>query len=488
MNIRNYIPLTIVLILMIIGIFLRTYEFEGFTTYLSDQGRDAIIVKNIATFQHWPAIGAPSSVGQVYLGPFYYYLIAPFLPLFMFNPVGLSYASLFYSIVGMALVYYVIRKDHGIIMALTTLFLMTFSVTLISFARFSWNPNLLPYFGFFTLYFFSKWLKEKNLISSLMFGSVFGLAIQLHYLAVFLGVPILLMYLLDLYGSKNKLKQLVGLVPALGGFLLCISPLILFDIRHNFINAKQLSKLITDGGLSSGQPYIARLTDTIIGLANHGLQIVANPSIVVGVVGILLIIVLWYAYRFKSQFILLHVLSVLTYMVGFAYLGNPRFAHYYGQIYISLFIIIAYVITMQKQAVVRYVGLAFMAILFLWFNIPRYHFFVQTPNHQISHAKTVAMELKKHIGDKPYNIATWPVDMGEDMYIYFLEIGNMGPADRTKLEITDQLFVLCSEEPCEVTDSPSWNISMFGPAHIVDKWEIENIQIYKLEHNTPDSL
>ena len=484
----RHIVLILTILLFITGLFLRIYEFEGFTTYLSDQGRDAIIVKQIVTFEHLPAIGAPSSVGQVYLGPFYYYLIAPFLPLFDFNPIGLSYASLFYSLVGMALVYYVLKKDHGVLVALTTLFMMVFSVTLISFARFSWNPNLLPYFGFFTLYFFHSWLEKKTLWHGIAFGSIFGLAIQLHYLAVFLGIPMLLMYGWHLYASQNKIKNLIQLIPSIGAFLMFISPLILFDIRHDGINAKQFIHLVADGGLTSGQPYSARLMETIVGLINHGLQIEASSLLSLLLLGGILIGGLWYTYRLQSRFALLHILNILTYTLGFAYLGNPRFAHYYGQIYISLFFIISFIIVSQKNNTIRNTGFALFLIVFLVFNIPRYHFFFQTPNHQITHAKTVAMELKKHIGNKPYNIATWPVDMGEDMYTYFLEVDDMGPADRAQLEITDQMFVLCSQEPCMVTDSPSWNISMFGPAHIVDQWEVENITIYKLEHNTANSL
>jgi len=52
------------------GNFLRFYRLNDFAMFLSDQGRDAIIIKRILTGEHFPAIGAPTSVGQVYLGPF----------------------------------------------------------------------------------------------------------------------------------------------------------------------------------------------------------------------------------------------------------------------------------------------------------------------------------------------------------------------------------------------------------------------------------
>ena len=78
----------LVFITAITAVFLRFYRLEELATFLGDQGRDAIILKRIIAFEHFPAIGAPSSLGQIYLGPFYYYLTAPFLLLFNFNPVG----------------------------------------------------------------------------------------------------------------------------------------------------------------------------------------------------------------------------------------------------------------------------------------------------------------------------------------------------------------------------------------------------------------
>ena len=87
-------------LIIVIGAFLRLYRLPNFATFLSDQGRDAIIIKRIVTFEHWPAIGAPSSVGQIYLGPFYYYLMVPFLALFQLQPIGLAFGSAIISISG----------------------------------------------------------------------------------------------------------------------------------------------------------------------------------------------------------------------------------------------------------------------------------------------------------------------------------------------------------------------------------------------------
>lgn len=41
---------------------MRLYKLDDFAIFLGDQGRDAIIMKRIVTFEHLPAVGPSSSV------------------------------------------------------------------------------------------------------------------------------------------------------------------------------------------------------------------------------------------------------------------------------------------------------------------------------------------------------------------------------------------------------------------------------------------
>ncbi len=88
----------LLVIVIITGVILRFYKLEGFVTFLGDQGRDAIILKRIVTLEHFPAIGAPTSIGQVYLGPFYYYFISPWLFFFTLSPNRTSSRSCLFFI------------------------------------------------------------------------------------------------------------------------------------------------------------------------------------------------------------------------------------------------------------------------------------------------------------------------------------------------------------------------------------------------------
>jgi hypothetical protein len=108
-------------------------------------------------------------------------------------------------------------------------------------------------------------------------------------------------------------------------------------------------------------------------------------------------------------------------------------------------------------------------------------------NEQIAHSRRVAIFILKQNEGKPYNIATWPVEFTEDNYVYFLNLYNSPPLDRRKLEIGQEMYVLCNTEPCQVINSPSWNISMFGPARIDKMWKVDHIRIYKLQHRANET-
>lgn len=247
---KNNLPF---IALLLTGAFFRLFRLQEFTVFLSDQGRDAIIVKDIVTLHHFPLIGAPTSIGQVFLGPAYYYLVAPFLLLFNFNPVGLVYGVVFYVLVGAIACYVIIKKEIDVHVALLFTFLVLFSSVQIELSRFSWNPNLLPLSAFFSLYFLYKLFEKHTLIYAILFGSFLGLAIQFHYLALLMLPAIGVFYGYNLITNTTIHKTLLQfksillyIVAPLFSFIASISPLILFDLRHGFINVINFLKLFSE--------------------------------------------------------------------------------------------------------------------------------------------------------------------------------------------------------------------------------------------------
>ena len=67
-----------VLIILLLALYLRLYHISEYLTFLGDEGRDVLVVKHILGGD-LTLLGPTASVGGFFLGPIYYYFMAPFL-------------------------------------------------------------------------------------------------------------------------------------------------------------------------------------------------------------------------------------------------------------------------------------------------------------------------------------------------------------------------------------------------------------------------
>src|SRR5690606_24275698 len=77
--------------IVVVGAGLRLYNLPHTAQFLGDQGRDALIVSRIFKEGDLVFIGPVTSVGNMYLGPLYYYFMLPFLWLSYPSPLGPAY-------------------------------------------------------------------------------------------------------------------------------------------------------------------------------------------------------------------------------------------------------------------------------------------------------------------------------------------------------------------------------------------------------------
>ena len=90
--------------ILLFGAYARLWRIREYMTFLGDEGRDMLIVRHIFTDFDIPFIGPTSSAGGFFLGPVYYYFMAPFLALFRFDPVG---PAIMVALFGIATIYFV---------------------------------------------------------------------------------------------------------------------------------------------------------------------------------------------------------------------------------------------------------------------------------------------------------------------------------------------------------------------------------------------
>ncbi len=461
---------------LLIGIFLRFYRLTGFVTFLGDQGRDVIIIKRIITLEHFPAIGPPTSVGQVYLGPFYYYFIAPWLLLSNFNPIGLAVGVAIFSSLYLLINYLIVKELFDKKIALISTILLSFSSVLIDFSRFSWNPNLLPLFTLLTVYFVIKSLKTNKWYYFVLSGTFLSFSIQLHYLTLFLIPPIAILYLLSLRSLKQLISQFLNFLISVSAFFFFSFPLIIFDLRHQFLNTKSFIALFQ----SSGTGFLTKFNsffDSFYFLNLYSFNINLNKFLVYLLLFFLLLAFVTLIKRISNlkTFLLFFLLIIL----GISFYNGPKHPHYFGLLYPLYYVIISCFIAFPKSSWEKYLTI-FFVIGFIFLNFQKYPYFRNFPNNQILLAKNVAQKIFDNVKKEKFTVTALPEKYSDSTYRYFLETWRKRAIEKDSLIKADELFVVCEKKCLPIIGNPQWDIAYFAPNKIVGEWEVKGVKIYKL--------
>ena len=166
-----------------------------------------------------------------------------------FSPVGPAVMVALLGVATIAFIWWAGRvwfdKRAGLIAA----GLYAVSPTAIIFAHSSWNPNIMPFFSILSIYSVWKVWKQKNLNWLIVLGISLAFVLQSHYLGLLLIPTLLLFWILSLRNlkliknSKFEIRNFIKKsLLGFGFFLILMSPLLMFDFRHDFMNAKAIYK------------------------------------------------------------------------------------------------------------------------------------------------------------------------------------------------------------------------------------------------------
>lgn len=237
--------LAIFLLIIIVSIYFKFFNLEHFYQMGWDQERDANVAWEIIKNANLTLIG-PRAVGPdgFFLGPLWYYLLVPFYLLFGMDPIA---APVFGATVGVATTAVAFFATRSVLDTKTALLTSLFWATYPD--RTVWNPILIPLFTFILIFSLQKALQgnKKFIIWSCL---IFGLALQIHFQAIFFALPLFVTLFALKLQKKFFIKETVcGSLVFMATFL----PLVLFDLRNNFINVKSFFNLFTrsEGSVNS---------------------------------------------------------------------------------------------------------------------------------------------------------------------------------------------------------------------------------------------
>ncbi len=483
----------VLVLILLVGAFMRLYKINEYMTFLGDEGRDAIIVRNLLVHADPILIGPGTSVGSMYLGPLYYYFMAPFLLLSNFSPIGPALGVAFLGIATIYLVYVTGRDWFNEKAGLIASLLFAISPTVIVYSRSSWNPNIMPFFALLAVYSIWRVWSKKQYKWLLVTAISFAFVIQSHYLGVLLA-PILFIYWLL---SRTPIRYTI-LSILLFSFLM--SPILAFDIRHDWLNSKALYKFVTVREETvSIKPWTAiPKTYPIYEQINNSLLVAKNVNVGRVVSFLILMLILWIVVKNKKSVIQNKNLFILlawyiSGLIGFGLYKQNVYDHYFGFLFAVPFLLVGVILserllTGRKTLNVIVAGI----IIYLVFINIKASPLKQTPNNQMRRAENVANEIIKRSNNEKFNLAVIADRNYEDGYQYFLEKENAKIVEidaQITESVTNQLFVVCENEKtkCNPTNSPKAEVANFGWSKIEAEWEQDGVIIYKLIHNKPET-
>jgi 4-amino-4-deoxy-L-arabinose transferase-like glycosyltransferase len=508
---KNYEKIILSLIL-IIAAFFRLYKIRDYMTFLGDEGRDVLVVYGIL-HGDLTLLGPTASVGGFFLGPIYYYFMAPFLWLFNYDPVGPAIMVALFGIVTVWLVYKIGKEFFGTSVGLISSGLYAISPLVVTYSRSSWNPNLMPFFSLLVIYLTYRIVKKDNIKILLLLGFLFGITMQLHYLALFLGV-IIFVYILLCQFVNSKINFFPKIIKKylliFLGFIIGWSPFLIFEIRHKFLNLISIFNFIFHSGdTGGGNHFFATISDVFFRVFGRLVvnfpaseKISSWPESNVGlwhtltlILGITSFGLLLFKFikTFKTKSVDFPKISLLFiwFVVGvglFGFYKKNIYDYYFGFMFPLPFLVVGIFL---KDLWANKIGKAISIILLLvivWLNFltPPFKY---PANKQLEQVEKISKFVLDNTDGRPFNFALITGGNSDHAYRYFFKVWGKDPLviendkiDPKRTTVTNQLLVVCESADCRPLGNSLWEIAGFGRAEIVKEWDVSVVKVIKLVH------
>jgi len=469
--------LGIAVILAVAG-FVRLYKIDQYMTFLGDEGRDVQVVRDMLIGRNFPFIGPGTSIGNMYLGPWYYYMMAPALLVANFSPIG---PAVMVAILGLAtiwLVWWAGRQWFGRVPALLVSLLYSLAPVVIIYSRSSWNPNVMPLFAMIFIYALWKIWKFGYWRWLVVAAAAFAGALNSHYLGLLLLAPAAWVFL-QIWPKKGwgKYFWVAAIL-----FALMMTPPVIFDLHpaHRWQNIGSIVHFFSDRQTTvnikvyKAIPNIWPLSTQIIGsLVTANFNTILTILVTAG----LYIFAFWQLVRRKvNQDLGIVLLWLAGALIGLGLYKQHIYDHYFGFLFPAPFLLLGFI----AEKIKYWFWPIFLVLLAVMIAASPLRI---GPNNQLAHTQEVAKFVMNEAQGNAFNFALLAKRNYDKSYVYFLDL-NHAPYYTLHDKLTNVLYVVCEDSDCPVIGNPLWEIAAFGWAKIDRQWSFPwEVKLFKLGHN-----
>ena len=483
-SITKKYQIILLIIVILTAIFYRFWHIRDYIMFLGDEGRDMLIIRQMIIEKHLTFLGPTASVGGFYLGPIYYWMAAPFLFAWRFDPVGPAYMVAIFGVATVFLLYRFLKDSVGFWPAILASGLYSSAPLIVRYSRSSWNPNPLPFFALLLIYFIYLGIKHDKIRYFLFAGACYGIVIQLHYLATIL---IAITGLIIIVNTNFKKWFLLFLFFILGS-LITFSPFLLFELKNGFPNINTIFEFVTRGSTTGFNTI--HLVWLFSNTGNIFLEEISNfrgtfftkfVFWIIIVNGIFGLVKNWQKRDIKLIFSIGFIWFIGG-LVGLRFYTGQLFDYYFGFLFPAPFVLAGLTIYLLWNKLLFKIISLLVTVIIIAYLLTN-SFFLKPPNRLINQTQFIADFVINKAEDEPFNFALITDSNSDHAYRYYLDLKGYSPIDLETL-ITDQLLVVCESKKCAPLGHPTWEIAGFGRAEIAGEWEISKfgIRVFRLIH------
>ncbi len=290
MGIKNEKIKWLLLALIALAIFLRVFNVKNTLLFHFDQGYHGLAIREIWENKSIKLLGHKTDVEGIYHSSIFYYSMLPLYLLSSWDPAGVSMGLAFLDGLSVIFIFLAAKKLFNDRVGLIAALLYAVSYSAISYSRWLSNVTPIPFLSSAVLYFMarSKGSSVKDFSFALLIG---GLITQFNGAIGFFFLPLFLAY--ALYFRKSLFNKKVNLLIYFFAYSVSQIPLVLFDLRHNFLVATSIYRHFLEG--SSLSVSGGGLLANFLLLSGEILNIFAHKIPIVG-----LIILFWVLYSIND--------------------------------------------------------------------------------------------------------------------------------------------------------------------------------------------
>ncbi|MBI2268168.1 MAG: glycosyltransferase family 39 protein [Candidatus Blackburnbacteria bacterium] len=491
----NRYEFALLVFILILATLFRLWRIDEYLPFLGDEGRDVRVVRRFVTDFDLMFIGPRTSIGDMYLGPLFYYLIAPGLLFANFSPAGPATTVALFGVATVFLIWRVAREWFGREAAIISSFLFAISPLVVNLSKHSWNPNIMPFFALLSVYSIWRVWSKGEYLWFLVLGGAYAFVLQSHYLGLLLGPVLGLSGLLGWLGARRARTTKSFLVFLFSGslvFIVLMSPLFIFDSKHGWHNTQAIATFFTKRQETvSVKPWNAvpltwpiwkdKVVNDLLTAGNQNLALYVALGLLLACLCVFL------ESRRKLSSLVPFGLTVFWILVGLLGLGSLKqnvYSHYFGFMFPAVFLLIGAITGFFWKGRTRWVVVLAIAVL-ITINLQKNPLFLP-PQRQMQRVQEIDKKILKEADSEPFNFALIAKRNYEEGYLYFFELWNSPVreinAQNTRDTLTEQLFVVCEDPVCEPINNAKAEIANFGWAKIESEEQIGGVKLYKLVH------